>query len=586
MSAEKKANEKFDPLKSPTLKSWGEAPDATLLPEKNVIIECGWGRLVFAHTFESNTSIAEVLRDEKKGYRDLAIYLRDPHVVIAKAPQELFIDPSYTYRQWLEDWEPPEEKAKNYTVRKLDPEKDVEGINRIYRMRNMVTIDERFLKEVYKGRFITYWVAADNQTDQILGVAMGIDHKVAFDDPENGSSLWAVAVDPQAPHPGIGVALVNAISRHFKQKQRSFLDVSVLHDNKEAIALYEKLGFQQVPVFCVKNKNAINETLFAGPQPQEAKLNPYSMIIIDEARRRGIKLEVLDAVDNYFKLSYGGRSIICREALTELTSSIAMSRCSDKATTHRLLAGAGLRVPGQQELSAPAENQRFLRKYKSLVVKPAVGEQGAGITMEVTTKNELADAIEDARKVCEKVILEEMVKGKDLRVVVIDFEVVAAALRKPPVVIGDGKHTILELVKKQSRRRERATHGESRIPIDNELKRTVVNSGYIIDDVLPAETELMVRRTANLHTGGTIHDVTEFLHPQIAEAARQAARALDIPVVGLDFIVPDHEQSEYVIIEANERPGLANHEPQPTAQRFIDMLFPQSMTRNEDRKLD
>ena len=73
---------------------------------------------------------------------------------------------------------------------------------------------------------------------------------------------------------------------------------------------------------------------------------------------------------------------------------------------------------------------------------------------------------------------------------------------------------------------------------------------------------------------GKIHDVTPELHPALREAAETAARALRIPVVGLDFLVPSPSEPHYVIIEANERPGLANHEPQPTAQRFVDLLFP------------
>src|SRR5690606_41694263 len=81
------------------------------------------------------------------------------------------------------------------------------------------------------------------------------------------------------------------------------------------------------------------------------------------------------------------------------------------------------------------------------------------------------------------------------------------------------------------------------------------------------------RRSSDL-TGGTIHDVTDQLHPQLVEAAVGAARAIDIPVVGLDFLVPSPTAPDYVIIEANERPGLANHEPAPTAQRFIDLLLP------------
>jgi D-alanine-D-alanine ligase-like ATP-grasp enzyme len=98
-----------------------------------------------------------------------------------------------------------------------------------------------------------------------------------------------------------------------------------------------------------------------------------------------------------------------------------------------------------------------------------------------------------------------------------------------------------------------------------------------MEDCLDSGVEIVVRKTANLHTGGTIIDVTEEVHPQLIEAAINAAIAIDIPVTGIDFMVKDHRQPDYVFIEANERPGLANHEPQPTTERFIDLLFPRSM---------
>jgi D-alanine-D-alanine ligase-like ATP-grasp enzyme len=90
----------------------------------------------------------------------------------------------------------------------------------------------------------------------------------------------------------------------------------------------------------------------------------------------------------------------------------------------------------------------------------------------------------------------------------------------------------------------------------------------MLDSVLEKGREVVVRKAANLHTGGSIHDVTEIVHPRLVEAAITAARAINIPVVGIDFMVRDPTDPSYVFIEANERPGLANHEPQPTAQRF------------------
>ncbi len=256
---------------------------------------------------------------------------------------------------------------------------------------------------------------------------------------------------------------------------------------------------------------------------------------------------------------------------------MAFCRCDHKRLTHRFLAEAGLRVPSQITAAEPSENETFLEHHGSVVVKPARGEQGAGISVDVRSGEELEEAVRIARKQCEEVLLEEYVEGQDLRVIVIDDKVVAAAVRRPPEITGTGEHTISKLIEKYNRRRMAATGGESRVPVDDETKRCVRASGYDLETVLPPGTVLQVRKTANLHTGGTIHDVTDRIHPTLKEASVAAAQALEIPVVGLDLAVPDLEAPDYWIIEANERPGLANHEPQPTAERFLDLLFPRTV---------
>jgi GNAT-family acetyltransferase (TIGR03103 family) len=291
-----------------------------------------------------------------------------------------------------------------------------------------------------------------------------------------------------------------------------------------------------------------------------------------------VSVHILDAAQSYFTLSFGGRSIVCRESLSELTSAIAMSRCDDKRTTHRVLTGAGLTMPEQISAGDPAADKEFLRHHRRVVVKPTRGEQGNGVSVGITTEEALAASIARAGSAGSEVLIEQMVSGDDLRIVVIDFRVVAAAVRRPPEVVGDARHTIRELIERQSRRRQAATQGESTIPIDEETRRCLRAAGHDLDDVLPLSTTITVRKAANLHTGGTIHDVTDELHPQLVEVAKRAAEVLDIPVVGLDLMVPSVRKPDYWIIEANERPGLANHEPQPTAARFLDLLFPQTVT--------
>lgn len=562
-----------------TLRSWGDRPvgPAAQELEPDVVVDCGWGRLILAHTFTDPRRLAALLQAETPGTRDIAFYIRDPHVLLSLAPQELFLDPSHTYRLWMSDYRPPAARPRGFVLRRLRTEADSEGINRIYAARDMVRTDPiSFPYDQRTSKVLTYIVAEDDQTGEIIGTVTGVDHVHAFDDPENGSSLWCLAVDPQASHPGIGRALVEHLAEHYLARGRTLMDLSVLHDNEQAIALYEQLGFQRVPVFCVKHKNPINEALFVGPVT-EAALNPYAAIIVNEARRRGIVVDILYAADGYFSLTYGGRTIVCRESLSELTSAIAYSLCDDKAATRRVLRRAGLQVPAQQAAGEPKENHAFLERYGRVVVKPAHGEQGRGVSVDIARPDELENSIARAAQEDDRVVLEEYVEGEDLRLIVIDFQLVAAAIRRPPCVTGTGRHTITQLVEKQSRRRAAATGGESRIPLDEETRRCVRGHGHDLDTVLPAGETITVRKTANLHSGGTIHDVTAALHPALGEAAERAARALNIPVVGLDFIVPAVDEAEYVVIEANERPGLANHEPQPTAERFVDLLFPQSV---------
>lgn len=565
-----------------SLKNWGTPPpDVRALAAAEAVVDCGWGRLLFGQTFFSSSSLADELRREQPGCRDVALYIRDPQVIIAQAPQELFIDPSYTFRlslqQTLQDG-----SAAGICIEALQDESALREVNRIYLAHGMVPLRDDFCDAIGERDDMLVLVATDTSTGKIVGCVNGVDHYRAFSDPDNGSSLWALAVDSQCARPGVGSALLLGLAQRFQQRGREFMDLSVMHDNEQAIALYRNLGFEQVPVYCVKNRNAINEPLYIGPRSDDA-LNPYVRVITDEAYRRGIAVDVVDPEAGLFDLSLGGRTIHCRESLTDATSAVAVARCDDKALTRRLLSGAGIQTPEQVSVASTDDALNFLHRHERIVIKPARGEQGTGVAVDLRDEAEVCAAYARAAQIGEPVLAEQFVTGEDLRVVVIDNEVVAAAVRRPPTIIGTGRHTIRELLAKQSRRREAATEGESRIPLDEETTRCITRAGFSLEDVLPAGESVAVRKTANLHTGGTLHDVTDALHPRVVRAALKAAAVLDIPVVGLDFIVPAPESATYVVIEANERPGLANHEPQPTAARLLDYLFPTSRSCEETR---
>lgn len=537
-------------------------------------VHCGWGRLLIGHTYPDPAVLAEALLDECPGERDIALYVAAPQQLLAQAPQQLFLDPSDTLRLWFTDYRPAQRVFRGFRIRRAQAEADWQAINALYQARGMLPVNPELLTPHHLGGPV-YWLAEDEDTNAVIGSVMGLNHSKAFDDPEHGSSLWCLAVDPQCSRPGVGEVLVRHLVEHFMSRGLAYLDLSVLHDNRQAKRLYKKLGFRNLPTFAVKRKNGINQQLFLGPGP-EAELNPYARIIVDEAFRRGIEVQVDDAAAGLFTLSLGGRRVRCRESLSDLTSAVTMTLCQDKRLTQHALHNAGLKVPVQQLAGNADDNLAFLEEHGAVVVKPVDGEQGQGVAVNLTTHEEISQAIEQARRFDSRVLLESFHPGLDLRIVVIGFEVVAAAIRHPAQVVGDGEHSIKALIEAQSRRRQAATGGESRIPLDEETERTLRAAGLAYDSVLPAGQRLAVRRTANLHTGGTLEDVTERLHPVLADAAVRAARALDIPVVGLDLMVRDAEHPDYVIIEANERVGLANHEPQPTAERFIDLLFPHS----------
>ncbi|WP_122735424.1 N-acetylglutaminylglutamine synthetase, partial [Pseudomonas viridiflava] len=396
------------------------AEDGSLLEAEPLALHCGWGRLLIGHTYPDPAALAQELLNEKPGERDIALYVAAPQQVLAQSPQQLFLDPSDTLRLWFSDYRPAQRVFRGYRIRRAQSESDWQAINNLYLARGMLPIDHSLLTPRHQGGPV-YWIAEDESTNTVIGSVMGLNHQKAFNDPEKGSSLWCLAVDPQCTRPGVGEVLVRHLVEHFMSRGLSYLDLSVLHDNEQAKALYAKLNFRNLQTFAIKRKNGINESLFLGPGPQ-AEFNPYARIIVEEAHRRGIDVQVDDADAGLFTLSYGGRRIRCRESLSDLTSAVSMTLCQDKSLTHRALKAAGLRLPAQQRAGSEEQNRAFLEEHGQIVVKPLDGEQGQGVAVDLRTSEDVQNAIEQAKQFDSRVILESFHEGLDLRIVVIGFE--------------------------------------------------------------------------------------------------------------------------------------------------------------------
>lgn len=300
------------------------------------------------------------------------------------------------------------------------------------------------------------------------------------------------------------------------------------------------------------------------PAPPPTVDDHFVQIIIDEAVSRGIEVEVLDDHHGELDLRHpDGRREVVRAALCERTSAVAAWRCQDKLTTRTVLTRHGLVIPAGRLATHDERDLAFLQEHGDVVVKPAEGQTGDGVTVGISTPDELRAAIDDALEHGPDVLVEQRVPGDDIRVVVIDGEVVAAARRTPAQVVGDGRRTVAELVEASS------------VPVPrDEVESAVADQDLNLDAVPDPDDDVALSAVANVHRGGSIHDVTDTLSDHLKRVSVAVTEAIGIPLAGVDLMVPDVTGTDYAVIEVNERPGLANHEPHPVVERYLDLLFP------------
>ncbi|MDX1300217.1 MAG: GNAT family N-acetyltransferase, partial [Pseudomonas sp.] len=208
---------------------FAEEPDSEMGQPK--ALHCGWGRLLIGHTYPDPAALAGDLLTEKPGERDIALYVAAPHQVLAQAPQQLFLDPSDTLRLWFSDYRQARRSFRGFRIRRAHNADDWQAINTLYQLRGMLPIDPSKLTPRHLGGPV-YWLAEDEDSGAVIGSVMGLNHHKAYKDPDNGSSLWCLAVDPRCSRPGVGEVLVRHLIEHFMSRGLSSLDLSVLHDNE------------------------------------------------------------------------------------------------------------------------------------------------------------------------------------------------------------------------------------------------------------------------------------------------------------------------------------------------------------------
>jgi D-alanine-D-alanine ligase-like ATP-grasp enzyme len=300
----------------------------------------------------------------------------------------------------------------------------------------------------------------------------------------------------------------------------------------------------------------------------------YTSTITDAARRRGIRIDVIDSQLPVFALSYGEKTVRCYNGLTDDVGAATFHLAHDKGAANRFLKKFGLPVPGQEVVTTFSNALAFMKLYGSIVVKPVSQWGGRGVSTHVSNAVDLRAAITFARRYCDEVVLEECVTGIDWRLIFVNYKYICAIQRDAAVVYGDGISTIRELIKKKNKQ-SRAVDPSNTIPIERETRRCIEAAGMTYSSI-PGENErVIVRRTSNYHTGGTVDIVTDKVPAVLIEAGERVANLLGAGLLGVDMLV-DISTNRFTIIEMSPDMAISPPEGGIVAEAFLDNLFPDS----------
>ncbi|HYE46308.1 MAG TPA: cyanophycin synthetase [Caulobacter sp.] len=314
---------------------------------------------------------------------------------------------------------------------------------------------------------------------------------------------------------------------------------------------------------------------------------PTTQSLVDEARRRGIPVTRLND-QSLVQLGWGARRKILRASITGETSLIAVETAGDKSLTKALLDRVGVAVPKGQVVRTADEAVAAARRIKGpVVVKPLDGNHGRGVNLDLRTEDQVRWGFGQAARHSRRVIVEQQYTGRDYRILVIGGRVVAVAERQPAQVVGDGRHTVAELIEQVNADPRRGVGHEAvmtRIAVDAHVEEMLARVGMTPESVPPRGRAIQLRATANLSTGGTAIDRTDVIHPDNAAMARRAALTIGLDVAGIDFIAPDITRSVREtgggVVEVNAAPGFRMHlapsegQPRDVARAVIDQLYP------------
>jgi len=320
---------------------------------------------------------------------------------------------------------------------------------------------------------------------------------------------------------------------------------------------------------------------------QRRALGPSTASLVRAAEARGIPWLRLND-QSLVQLGHGKYQQRIQATVTGRTPHIAVELASDKEETNRILASLGLPVPRQELVQTAEQAVRAAQRIGfPVVTKPYNGNHGRGISIRLMSGAEVAAGFAAAREHSRSVIVETFLEGDDHRLLVVNGELVAATRRTPGQVVGDGAHSVAELIDLVNLDPRRGVGHEkvlTRLELDAQAVRMLERAGLTAESVPAPGQVVPLRSTANLSTGGTATDVTDVIHPDNRDMAVRAVRAIGLDVGGVDFlsrnIAESYRRIGGGICEVNAAPGFRMHvSPSEGISRdvagpVIDMLFP------------
>ena len=315
-------------------------------------------------------------------------------------------------------------------------------------------------------------------------------------------------------------------------------------------------------------------------------LGPSTAAIVDAAAERGIPaLRLNDG--NLVQLGQGAHQRRIWTAETDRTSAIAEGIAGDKHLTKDLLGTCGVPIPRGAEVKSAEEAWEFIEDLGAPgVVKPIDGNHARGVSLNLTSKDEVLEAYAIAEQEGSGVLAEAMIAGSEHRLLIVGGKLVAATRGQITQIRGDGRATVRELIDRQLNADPRRGDEENLplepivLPADKKVMLELTRQGMTPDSVPEFGQTLIIERTGNM-----CEDVTDLVHPEVAAEAALAARVVGLDIAGIDMVTTDvsrplHETGG-AIVEVNAGPGLLMHlkpsegQPRPVGKAIVDHLFPQ-----------